>query len=74
MKFQNFNLIFVTDAQTEGQAQSNMSLQLVKKLGHQNHFSQLMLSKQPNDYTINDFTRKSYIQSKLSSSRKEEYK
>ena len=43
MKFQNCNLIFVTDAQkderTDGQAQSNMTLQLVKKSwGHKNHF------------------------------------
>ena len=28
MKFQNCNLIFVTDTQTDGRAQSNMPLQL----------------------------------------------
>ena len=33
MTFQNCNLIFVTDAQTDGQAQSNMPLQHFSKLG-----------------------------------------
>ena len=58
---------------TDGQAQSNMPLQLVKNVWGKNHFSQIMLSKKPNENTIGDFTRKVNIQSKLSLSRKEEH-
>ena len=37
MKFQNNILInFVTNAQTDGQAQSNMPLQLLQSWGHKN--------------------------------------
>ena len=41
MKFQNCNLIFVTDIQTDGRnggrAQSNMPLQLFQSWGHNKH-------------------------------------
>ena len=45
MKFQNCDLIFVTDAQTkgrtDGQAQRNMPLQLFQSWGHKKEVAQM---------------------------------
>ena len=37
MQFQNSNLIFVTDTQTDGQAQSYMPTRLLLSLGHKSN-------------------------------------
>ena len=58
MKFQNCILInFVTDTWTDGQAQSNMPLQLFQSWGHKNVFNVIcynlgLLARKPDFFCI----------------------